>query len=297
VLPEASPPADLLGLGSKLRDIILARYRESKAERYSIVPEGFLAVVAAVIARYGADFSESEKLKLVASLRVEELVLARACSAGNNAAWDDFMAHYRPALYQSARFVTRDDDAARELADGLYAELWGLPNRDGRRISKFDYYMGRGSLQGWLRTVLSQQHIDRCRSLKKDVSLDEQIEAGVPFAAKPDAPLPIADHGLTEAVAATFAELGAEDRFLLASYYLDQQTLAAIGRQLGVHESTVSRKLEKLTSALQKQIRKRLQAAGMDARQCDELLQELDVRDLNLDVAGNLQQERSVESF
>lgn len=293
MLPEASLPADSLGLGSRLRDAILARYRESGAERYDLAPEAFLAHVAAVIARYCADFSESEKLKLIASLRVDELVLARACSAGNNAAWDAFMTRYRPALYQSARFITRDDSTGRELADGLYAELWGLPNRDGRRVSKFDYYMGRGSLEGWLRTVLSQQHIDRCRSLKKDVSLDEQIESGVPFKAAPDAPLPVANPQLTEAIAATLAGLPAEDRFLLASYYLDQQTLASIGRQLGVHESTISRKLERLTAALQKQIRKRLQAAGMDARQCDELLQELDVRDLNIDVAGNLRQESS----
>jgi hypothetical protein len=52
-----------------------------------------------------------------------------------------------------------------------------------------------------------------------------------------------------------------------------------------------------VTGALRKRIRKRLQAAGINPRRCDELLQELDVRDLNVDVAANLRQERSVGTF
>jgi RNA polymerase sigma-70 factor (ECF subfamily) len=66
---------------------------------------------------------------------------------------------------------------------------------------------------------------------------------------------------------------------------------------LGVHESTISRKLEKLTGELRKRIRKRLQVAGINSRRCDELLLELDVRDLNVNVAENLRQERPVETF
>ena len=46
----------------------------------------------------------------------------------------------------------------------------------------------------------------------------------------------------------------AEDRFILASYYLDGRTLAEIARTLAVHESTISRKLDKLAKSLRKQI-------------------------------------------
>jgi RNA polymerase sigma-70 factor (ECF subfamily) len=105
------------------------------------------------------------------------------------------------------------------------------------------------------------------------------------------------DHRIASAIELTLAEVSSEERFLLASYYLDQRTLASIGRQTGVHESTISRKLERITSALRKRIRKRLQAAGIDARRCDELLDELDVRDLDLNVTENLRQERSAETF
>ena len=253
--------------------------------------------MAAVVIRYAADASEAEQLELAATLRVGELVLARACSAGNEHAWDVFIVRFRALLYETAYRIAKDEATGRELADGLYAELYGIPNRDGRRVSKLDYYMGRGYIEGWLRTVLAQQHVNRCRSLAKDVSLDEQLEAGASFAAAPATETMETDDRVAKAVAQTLAEVSNEERFLLASYYLDQRTLANIGRQLCIHESTVSRKLEKLTAQLRKRIRKRLQIAGMDSRRCDELLLGLDVRDLNVNVAENLRQERPAETF
>jgi len=91
--------------------------------------------------------------------------------------------------------------------------------------------------------------------------------------------------------------LSNEDRFVLASYYLDRRTLAEIGRLLGMHESTISRKLDRLKDTLRKRIRQQLESSGLDARQCDEMISELDVRDLNVDVEGKLRQERRAETF
>jgi RNA polymerase sigma-70 factor, ECF subfamily len=297
MLPEPSIPTEDPALGSAVSFAIAQRFGESGAERYGITLERFEQIVVAVVIRYAADASEAERLDLVATLRVGELVLARACSAGNEHAWDVFLVRFRAFLYETAYRIAKDEAAGRELADGLYAELYGIPNSQGRRVSKLDYYMGRGYIEGWLRTVLAQQHVNRCRSLAKDVSLDEQVEAGVGFAASPVAAAPVTDERITQAIAQTLAEVSSEERFLLASYYLDQRTLANIGRQLCVHESTISRKLEKLTKELRKRIRKRLQASGINQRRCDELLLELDVRDLNVNVAENLRQERPIETF
>jgi RNA polymerase sigma-70 factor (ECF subfamily) len=293
MLPEPETSAENVAgpkLGSVVDGAIARRYGESGAEAFGIARERFQSILAAVVVRYGASFTDAEKVELVESLRVEELVLARACSAGVEAAWDTFLARYRAALHATALRLTHDEASARELAGELTADLYGVPNRDGRRVSKLDYYMGRGSLEGWLRTVLAREHIDRCRSYKNDVSLEEQIERGVPFA-QPDEPMATdRDDRVGPAIAETLAELKAEERFLLASYYLDQRTLAEIGKQMGVHESTISRKLDRLTGALRKRVRWRLQTAGVAARQCDELLQDLDVRAINVDVAGNLKQ-------
>jgi RNA polymerase sigma-70 factor (ECF subfamily) len=300
MLPETSTPAEgsrIPLFGRAIEEAIARRYEESGAESYGITPEHFRAIVAAVVIRYLANGSEAESLELVTSLRVEELVLARACSAGSDKAWDAFISRFRAALYATACRLTKDEASGRELADGLYADLYGIPNSEGRRVSKLDYYTGRGSLEGWLRTVLARQHIDRCRTHAKDVSLDEQIEHGVCFAQHPEPIAPAADCRLSTAIAQTLADLSHEERFLLASYYLDQRTLADIARQIGVHESTVSRKMDRLTTALRKRIRRRLQSAGVHPDRCDELLRELDVRDIDVDVGPSLKQERTVGTF
>jgi RNA polymerase sigma-70 factor (ECF subfamily) len=300
MLPETSTSVEepvIPMFGRAIEEVIARRYGESGAESYSISPQRFRAMVAAVVIRYAARESEAECLELATSLRVEELVLARACSAGNERAWSVFISRFRSALYATARRITGDEMSGRELADGLHADLYGIPNNEGRRVSKLDYYMGRGSLEGWLRTVLARQYIDHRRDHGKDVSLDEQVEQGVAFAERPEPLATAADVRLSAAIAQTLIELADEERFLLASYFLDQRTLAAIGRQLGIHESTVSRKLERLTATLRKRIRNRLRSAGIDSRRSDELMLELDVRDIDVDVSGSLKQERSVGSF
>ena len=92
------------------------------------------------------------------------MVLARACVAGNDRAWEIFLTRYRATLYESAYKIAREESAARGLADSLYAELYGVNEKGQQRPSKLLYYQGRGSLQGWLRTVVAQEYVNRYRS-------------------------------------------------------------------------------------------------------------------------------------
>jgi RNA polymerase sigma-70 factor (ECF subfamily) len=296
-VPLPGPPA----LGVAVSKAISARYPDSGASRYGISPEQFLQFVTAVVTKYATNTPGSDQLHLLEKLRIEELILARACSAGNDDAWTDFLTRFRASLYESAYRIAGNDATGREIADELYADLYGIPNPAGRRVSKLDYYMGRGSLEGWLRTVLAQHHIDRCRSYAKTVSLEEQIESGAGFSAPPEPIVVPPDPRLAAALSQTLEELTAEDRFLLASYYLDQRTLAQLARALHVHESTMSRRLDRLTSRLHKRIVKRLRASGLTARQCDELLTDTDVRDLSpglsSDLTAKLRQESSGPAF
>jgi DNA-directed RNA polymerase specialized sigma subunit len=96
---------------------------------------------------------------------------------------------------------------------------------------------------------------------------------------------------LADATDAALSALAAEERFLLAAYYLDERTLAEVGRMLGAHESTVSRRLEKITGRLRKEIVARLCKMGMAKRAAEEML-EMDVRDLGVNVREKLAQER-----
>jgi RNA polymerase sigma-70 factor (ECF subfamily) len=289
--------AEVPELGEEVCLAIDRRYEESKAERYGISRKRFRNFVVVVVRRYAGSAGNQEQMEVVAGIHVAELMLARACSAGNETAWEVFLTRFRVPLYDAAYRIAGDEATGRELADELYTDLYGIPNSKGDRRSRLDYYMGRGSLEGWLRTVLSQQYVNRYRAHAREVSLDEQMEAGVSFADRATASDEAADSRVAAAVTSALAALIAEDRFLLASYYLDQRTLAEIGRQLQIHESTVSRKLQRLTKQLQKSVRKQLQAAGVSRRRCDELMQDMDVRDLHVDIAANLRQEIPEDSF
>ncbi len=122
------------------------------------------------------------------------------------------------------------------------------------------------------------------------------MDEGIQFkAAEPD--VSVADARAEVAAAKELTALAAEERFLLAAYYLDRRTLAEIAKLQGVHESTVSRKLERVTSGLRKRIRKRMIDAGMSPRQTDEAMQEVDVRDLRVSVSETLRQGSENISF
>ena len=230
-------------------------------------------------AEWGVAFNEFEAWLSESTVTYPtELALARACARGNPQAWDVFLTRYRPKLYAAAIAITHEEALGRELADSLYADLYA---------SKLNSYSGRGSLEGWLKTILAQEHINRLRRERKLVPFDDTIET--PTAEPP----PTTDQQpLTIAIDAALAQLCSEDRFILAVYYLDQRTLAEIGRLLGAHESTVSRRLDKITAHLRKQTIKELGKAGISKPAAEEMLT-LDVRDLSINLREKLAQERS----
>jgi RNA polymerase sigma-70 factor (ECF subfamily) len=282
---------------SVVNELLADLHAKSGCEKVGLTRESFCVILCEVGAKHAtASTSESEIRAFFLSLRVDELALARACAAGVNAAWEIFLTRFREKLYLSALRIAREDSAARELADTLYADLYGTNTREGQRVSKLASYTGRGSLEGWLRTVLAQEYVNRYRRTKRLVSLDEESEEGIQFRAPDPEPIPVADQALSQATDEALAALSSEDRFILSAYYLDGRTLADIARMLGVHESTISRKLDKMAKSLRKQILASLVRRGMSRRQAEEAL-EVDVRDLQVDIRRSLAQESSPAPF
>jgi RNA polymerase sigma-70 factor (ECF subfamily) len=264
--------------------------QKSGAAAYGISLEAFAGILEQVACKYlPATASEAEVRELCAGLRLEELALARGCAAGNDHAWEVFLTRYRATLYDAARGIVREETRAKELADSLYADLYGMKVNGSERVSKLASYMGRGSLAGWLRTVLAQEYVNRYRAGRRLVSLEEQTEAGVQFAAS--SPEPVASSGtaarLESATDAALAALSGEEKFMLAAYYLDGRTLAEIARTLRVHESTICRKLEKVAANLRKAILASLVQAGMSRQAAEEAL-DADVRDVQVKVRERL---------
>jgi len=276
-------------------EMVTELHAKAGCERIGLTRESFSTILCEVGTKYGAS-SEDDARSFFLSLRVDELALARACAAGENSAWEIFLTRYREKLYLSALRIAREDSAARELADTLYADLYGTTTREGQRVSKLASYTGRGSLEGWLRTVLAQEYVNRYRRTKRLVSLDEESEEGVQFRAPDPEPVTTSDNRLARATDAVLADLPAEDRMVLSAYYLDDRTLAEIARMLGVHESTISRKLDKLAKSLRRQIVAALTKDGMSRRQAEEAL-DVDVRDLQVDIRRSLAQETPPPAF
>ncbi len=266
-------------------------FEKSGGERYGLTLQAFELILDQVAMKYLPAAEPRQRLEFCRDLKLEELALARACAAGHDAAWQSFLTRYREKLYDIARGITKEDSSARDLADSLYADLYGTVERDGKRLSRLNFYMGRGSLEGWLRTVLAQEFVNRYRKQKRLVSLEEQAEDGVQFSAAAPGPTSPLDSRLGSALDEALGQLSGEDRLVLASYYLDNRTLTEIGRIVGVHESTISRRLEKLLKGLRKQIMAGLVARGMNRGQAEEAL-EADVRYLQVDVSKKLQENR-----
>jgi RNA polymerase sigma-70 factor (ECF subfamily) len=216
----------------------------------------------------------------------ENLALVQACLAGDEAAWERFITRYRPMLYSAALAMCRDSCIARELADSLWAELYGTrTDGSGHRLSKLTHYTGRGSLEGWLRTLLAQELVDRYRKASRLVALEDNLARTL------DDPENLADSTsapLNLALESAVAELAAESRLILAAHYLDARTLAEIGCMLGIHESTVSRRLNKAVRFLRKRTIHHLRRSGIGMQQATELMA-VDVRQISMNLRDCLQ--------
>jgi RNA polymerase sigma-70 factor, ECF subfamily len=233
------------------RDLLALLHKKARADRWALSQAAFAAALDASVQRAFDSSPDRRHLeKYLDSLHLEDLALAWACAEGSDAAWEHVMREHRPALYRAADAI--DASSGREIADSLWAELFGLTERDGERRSHFRYFHGRSTLATWLRAVLAQRHVDRLRSHRRlDVLPDDESAAALP--APTMAMNPARDRYLEvmrRAVLAAVAALAPRDRLRLTCYYAQDLTLAQIGRALGEHEATVSRHLTRTRRAI-----------------------------------------------
>jgi RNA polymerase sigma-70 factor (ECF subfamily) len=230
-------------------------HRQANAGRWSVSKERFAQALAASSQRGGAGAGEADAARYFSGLHLEDLALACACADGHDAAWEHFVREHRPHLYRAAAAIDASG-GARDLADSLYAELFGLRERDGERQSLFRYFHGRSSLSTWLRAILAQRHVDRLRATRRlDPLPEDESPAALPAPARefdPDARRYLAL--IREALARVVSLLVPRDRLRLACYYAQELTLAQTGRLLKEHEATTSRQLAKTRAMIREQV-------------------------------------------
>lgn len=273
-----------------LAPAVLARaFERARAEQWGLDLAAFSRVIEASAARAAADDGPAfDADRYVESLHLDELALAAACAAGHERAWDHFVREYRPALYRAAAAI--DADRGREMADEFYAELFGVTDTAGERRSLFRYFHGRSKLATWLRAVLAQRHVDGLRARRRLTPLpdDDLLPAAPPAASS--APEHARFARLIELVfTAAVAALADRDRLRLSLYYVQDLTLAQIGRLLREHEGTVSRHLTRTRKDLRAAMEIRLRDDhGLDRAGIDDCFRAV------LDDAGELDLARAI---
>jgi RNA polymerase sigma-70 factor, ECF subfamily len=285
---QASMPAVLFS--DLPQDLLEELWQKAEAESVGLTQPEFGQVLGAVGAKTnhnqqgGAAASSAQKAAYFRGLHLADLALAHACAQGRDRAWERFVGLYRGSLVRAATAITGSASLGEDLADSLYAELYGLRELEGQRKSPLTSYTGRGSLLGWLRTTLAQRFTDHHRRTHRESPLDD-FDAPSPDSAPA---MPVEGTALTAAVERTLNDLDAEDRFLLAAYYLDRQTLLEIARTVDVHEATISRRLKRLLEGLRARLLKNLCAGGLSKAAAIEALG-TDPRDIEINLRALLQ--------
>ncbi len=247
--------------------------------RYNVTEDDFAAALFSSAKKYlphlfaeaRAQFTSEAKSELkefFASLNCEDLCLGLACAKGVDQAWEDFYRDYRGYLINISRTMTQDAGAAEQLADSTFAELYGLRESEGQRISKFAFYSGRGSLRGWLRAVVFQLSADSHRQTSRFVQTEEPEDMErLAHTAEPPQNTPTTEIAFireryktaaTDALRRAIEALDGRERLLLVYYYYDELTLKEIAQMFEVHEATVSRWITKVQKHTRKLVEKSL---------------------------------------
>lgn len=244
-------------------------------ETHSVTAEALLPRISSAVQKYLLRFDSTTSLhdidKFIDELQANDLCLIVACEQGQEEAWNELVDRFTTTVRSAARSASSNEDAAEDLAQSIWAELYGLRKRaDGRPASKLAYYSGRGSLAGWLRAVVAQLAVDTYRKqsrlvqTEEDADLDRlaqeshgQVQARV--AANVQNPEhavsnKFAESDLQDALTRSITELWAPDRLLVKLYYFDNLRLREAGAVLGVHEATASRRLTRIHADLRKRV-------------------------------------------
>lgn len=263
--------------------------------------------------------TDDEVIEFLGQLQSDDLFLAIACSNGNERAWWEFDQQHRRYLERVARQLAKTDVDAQEVVDCVYVELYGTRVVDGARLSKFATYSGRGSLRGWLRTVIWHSLVDLHRASHDEVSLDEMTEtvgegaAHTTFAVTPHrGEATMVDEiardryrrVTIDSLEAAFSSLDEHEKLLLLYYHVEQLKLREIARLVEneasplrgwfqrklqsreknpsgrIHESTVMRWLDKSYSKVLKHFRSELETMHCLSTEEIEICLELATQDL-----------------
>ncbi len=214
-----------------------------------------------------------EAQKFLKSIQLDDLFLALACANGNERAWWEFDQQHRSYLERVSRHLASSDLNAQEVVDLVYVELYGTRVVEGERVSKFATYSGKGSIRGWLRTVIWHSLVDLHRASHDSVSLDEMTEnVGEGHAHSNFAEMDLGGedqmmdqvtkdryrNATVSAIQSAFTELDSHEKLLLLYYHVENLKLREIARLVEVPTSPLRAWFQRKSAAREKNPRSKI---------------------------------------
>ena len=322
---ENTQHADLIAECSSVMSEIFARCHEN-APNFGVSEETFRNSLTKTAGKFlnantveATNISAADLKEFLLGLQADNLFMAQACAGGNERAWWEFDQQHRNYLERVARHLASTELNAQEVIDTVYIELYGTRVVDGERISKFSTYSGRGSLRGWLRTIIWHSLVDLHRASPDEISLDamtENVGEGYAHAHFADVKLG-GEEEMIEKIAKdrylkatlnsienAFAHLDNHEKLLLLYYHVENLKLREIARMVEntssplrgwfqrksttreqnpetrIHESTIMRWLERSYAKVLKMFRAELLGTHKLSEEEIEICMELATKDL-----------------
>jgi RNA polymerase sigma-70 factor len=211
-------------------------------------------------------------------LVLDDLYLAAACAAGDDAAWREVeQKHFAFIRDFAARFLTGAD--AEDLASAVIADLW--------QRGKIAQFQGRSTLRTWLGAVVTRAALNvrasaRLRLTTSATGLDR---------AEPPAPAaPVHDDdadALARFVRSAIGRLDPEEKLLLLFHYEQGLSLDDMAPLVGASKATLSRRLTAIRDKLRLKIETMAVSEG-GGRAAESLRSAIDQARAEFDLAALL---------
>jgi RNA polymerase sigma-70 factor (ECF subfamily) len=159
--------------------------------------------------------------------------LLRRIGRADEEAFRELFRRYSPTAMALARRVVRQPFIAEEIVQEAFLAAWR--NAEG-------YNEGRGSVRGWLMTMVHHRAVDAVRREESQRRRAEDAQAEDVLAVEDPADAVVARLGLPEerrAVRAALGDLPAEQRQVIELMYFDGLSQSKVSEQLGLPLGTV----------------------------------------------------------
>ena len=255
-----------------IEPLIASAYSEGRAwfGDLGLDPSTYAARIQSIVQKHlGPAPTREAAAHFVTGLHGRDLYLATACAQHSpgtviphpsssaelaGVAWKALESTYKSSICDLVRHFHRTRFAANDLADNVIADLF-LPDRSGAsRIASYD---GRSSLSTWLRVIICNRAINAQRSSAFAKSTELQTEL-------PDeSALGIIEmtlraqryhSAIDDSLAAACCSLSPRERLILLWRYEDRLQLGEIARLLGIHQSNVTRQLDRILDKLRHEV-------------------------------------------